>query len=381
MARPARTTAAWPLTWTYALLVVYASLYPFEPWRVQGIAPWAFLTAPWPRYWTTFDLISNVLGYAPLGFLLCWSLQRTRPASAAWLWATLASAGLSLLMESLQMFLPSRVPSNVDALLNLSGAWLGAALAWALGRLGWMDRWSRWRARWFDADSAGALALLALWPPALMFPAAVPFGLGQVYERAEIVLSQWLQGTPWALALPVREAELQPLLVSSERICITAGLMLPVLLVYSVVRPPRQRLILAALAWAVGLGASALSAALTWGPSHAWGWVQGQVLWALALAAVLALLLLRLPGRPALVVALVLLVCQLSLLNTASANVYFAQTLQTWEQGRFIRFHGLIQWIGWLWPFGLLAYLVARLAASPRAGPAARPPTAKPPRI
>ena len=39
-----------------------------------------------------------------------------------------------------------------------------------------------------------------------------------------------------------------------------------------------------------------------------------------------------------------------------------ALTLQNWEQGRFIRFHGLIQWLGWLWPFALLAHLVRRLS-------------------
>jgi len=60
-------------------------------------------------------------------------------------------------------------------------------------------------------------------------------------------------------------------------------------------------------------------------------------------------------------------VWQLALLNNASADVYFAQTLQAWEQGRFIRFHGLIQWLGWLWPYGLLAYLVARLSQPPAA--------------
>jgi hypothetical protein len=59
--------------------------------------------------------------------------------------------------------------------------------------------------------------------------------------------------------------------------------------------------------------------------------------------------------------ALFALVLQLSLLNDASADVYFAMTLQTWEQGRFIRFHGLIQWLGWLWPYALLAYLAEGL--------------------
>jgi hypothetical protein len=45
-------------------------------------------------------------------------------------------------------------------------------------------------------------------------------------------------------------------------------------------------------------------------------------------------------------------------------------TLQTWEQGQFIRFHGLIQWLGWLWPYALLLYLVNRLSSSSLAGDA-----------
>jgi hypothetical protein len=35
--------------------------------------------------------------------------------------------------------------------------------------------------------------------------------------------------------------------------------------------------------------------------------------------------------------------------------------LQTWEQGRFIRFNGLVQWLGWLWPYTVLLYAIARL--------------------
>ena len=36
----------------YVALVVYASLYPFHSWRDQGVSPWDYLWAPWPRYWT-----------------------------------------------------------------------------------------------------------------------------------------------------------------------------------------------------------------------------------------------------------------------------------------------------------------------------------------
>ena len=35
------------------------------------------------------------------------------------------------------------------------------------------------------------------------------------------------------------------------------------------------------------------------------------------------------------------------------------RTLQDWEQGRFIRFHGLAQWVGWLWPYAVLLYVLS----------------------
>ena len=72
----------------------------------------------------------------------------------------------------------------------------------------------------------------------------------------------------------------------------------------------------------------------------------------------------RLGGHAARVDAGVLLalVVQLFVLNSAPANPYFAQTLQTWEQGRFIRFHGVVQWLGWLWPFVAVAYVMGRIS-------------------
>ncbi|HOL37251.1 MAG TPA: teicoplanin resistance protein VanZ, partial [Rubrivivax sp.] len=40
---------------------------------------------------------------------------------------------------------------------------------------------------------------------------------------------------------------------------------------------------------------------------------------------------------------------------------YYAQSLQAWEQGRFVRFHGLAQWVGWLWPYAAIAWFLAQL--------------------
>ena len=50
------------------------------------------------------------------------------------------------------------------------------------------------------------------------------------------------------------------------------------------------------------------------------------------------------------------------MLNQAPASAYFTDTLQAWEQGRFIRFHGLVQWLGWLWPYAVLVYVLLRLS-------------------
>ena len=61
------------------------------------------------------------------------------------------------------------------------------------------------------------------------------------------------------------------------------------------------------------------------------------------------------------------LVVHLSLLNQAPASAYFADTLQAWEQGRFIRFHGLAQWLGWLWPYAVLVYVLVRVSRPERA--------------
>ena len=367
---PIHKTSAWPLAQAYAALIVYASLYPFTGWRDQGIAPWAFLPAPWPKYWTGFDVAANLVGYAPFGFLLALSfLRRGRPPAgpsnrSAIAIATLVAFLLSLCMEALQSYLPSRVPSNVDLALNTLGGLIGAAAAGGLELAGAIDRWSRFRLRWFVADARGALVLLALWPVALLFPAAVPLGLGQVFERMEIGLAEWLQDTPFLDWLPVRDIELQPLMPGTELLCVGLGALIPCLLGFSIIPSSGRRAAFAVIAIGVGAVVTALSAALSWGPGHAWAWLSDPVRLGLGLGLAIAAALLAVPRRACAAVLLLTLVVHLSMLNQAPASAYFAQTLQTWEQGRFIHFHGLVQWLGWLWPYAALVYVLVRVSRS-----------------
>jgi hypothetical protein len=77
---------------------------------------------------------------------------------------------------------------------------------------------------------------------------------------------------------------------------------------------------------------------------------------------VVALLLSRTPARLSASLALLALGLSVGLLNQAPESPYFAQTLHAWEQGRFIRFHGFAQWLGWAWPYAAMAVALAHIA-------------------
>ncbi len=357
-----RKTSAWPLALCYIALVVYASLYPFDNWRNPGVQPWEYLTQALPKYWTWFDVLINIAGYAPLGFLGVLTALRTGNGKFAVVLVTFIIFLLAMCLESLQSYLPSRRASNVDLLLNALGGWLGGITAWGLEKLGAIDRWSHFRRTWFVTQARGALVLLALWPIALFFPASVPLGLGQVLERVEAALGEALSGTPFLEWLPMRTVELQPLLPGAELLCVLLGALIPVLLAYSVLRNVVQKTIFLIALLATAIWATVISAGLTYGPEHALAWLTFPVKLGLVGAFVVGVLCLFLSARSCIAVLLLALIVQLFVLNLAPASVYFAQTLQTWEQGRFIRFHGVAQWLGWLWPFVAVAYVMGRIS-------------------
>lgn len=363
---PGRLSLAWPLALLFAALVVYASLYPFSGWRSTGLSPWSFLVEPWPRYWTGFDVAANLLGYVPLGFLLAWAACRSGAGSWAWWGAGLAGTALSLGLEALQSHLPGRVPSNVDTLLNATGAWAGGLLAWAAVRSGGLRAWTRWRAAWTPQDAPLALVLWLLWPWAALYPASVPFGLGQAWFRVETALAGWLGDTPFADWVPATPP-LLPLSPLGESVAVALGLWAPCLLAFALWSGTGRRLVLWLGVLLVALAVGFWTSALTYGPANAAAWLSAPVLAGGALGAVLGLLALPLRTRWCAVWLLLAQAFALGLLNSAPESPYLAESLDVWEQGRFIRFHGLSQWLGWLWPYAAL-WVAARLAA--RAGPA-----------
>jgi VanZ family protein len=365
-------SSAVPLSWLYTGLIVYASLYPFTGWRVPGVGPLAFLLLGWPRWWTSFDLVSNLLGYMPLGFLLFVALVRSgRTAGAAAATAVALGTLLSFAMEFLQNYLPQRVASNVDLGLNALGTAFGVAVGTALHWHGGIARWQKVRDRWFVARSAGGLALLVLWPIGLLFPTAVPFGLGHVLGRIQPLLVELLAGTPaagwtegWGAAAAQAPTASVPVFSAGAELAITVlGLLAPCVVAFTIALPGWRRSLLVLGALLLGAATTTLSTALNFGPTHALAWTTERALQALGVATGAALLLSLVPRRVAAGFGLIALTALVMLVAQAPADAYFAQSLQRWEQGRFIRFHGAAQWVGWLWPYAAMAYLLARLAA------------------
>ena len=348
-----RRTIAAPLALCWLVLILHASLYPFVGWRSQDVPPWAYLYAPWSPYWTAFDVWINLVGYLPLGFLFTLALlRRGHGRRVCWL-GLLAPALLSLLLEGLQSYLPQRVPSRLDLLLNAAGGAIGALLALLCVRLRLVTSWNRFRDDWLSYEPPAGYVVLLLWPLALLYPTPVPYGLGQVWAPALAALAQWLQDTPFAQWLPVQaEAPAPSPLVLA--LAVALSLCAPLLLGYAQLPLLRQRLWLV-LAWGLTAPAvGALSAALTHGPARAWDGFTPPTQVGLALAAALALAGLRLSRRACAVLLLLALGLALGLLNGAPESPYFAASLGAWSGGPFMRIHGLSQWLGWLWPYAAL---------------------------
>ena len=266
--------------------------------------------------------------------------------------ALLAGTALSYGLELLQHLLAQRVPSSLDWLLNTAGALLGALVAALVRWIGLLRWWQGTRERWLESGNGGALALLVLWPVALLFPTPVPLGVGQAGEALRTTLLDLLADVPWADPMADWLASSAPstlaLSPAAEGLAVVLGLLSPCLLAFAAARPGWRRVGLVAGLLAVAVAATSLSTVLNFGPAHALAWRTPATERALGVAAALALVALT---------GLVVLV------HLAPTDPYFADSLQGWEQGQFVRFHGLAQWVGWLWPYAALAWLLARLGS------------------
>jgi len=325
--------------------VAYASLYPLDGWHDHGLSPFAYLSSAWPRYVTAFDVVANLLGYLPYGFLCVLALLPRFGGMLAFAIALASALLLSVMLEAVQSYLPARVAANLDVLCNLAGAAGGAALALAAApRLG-QARLARARADAFLEGGAidAGLVLLGVWLFTQLNPATLLFATGDLRDLV----------APWA-----GRARAPEFFVAIEGFAAAANLVSVALILAALVRPGQPlramflglvgaALLVKVAAFAIVLRAESVFAWLT--PGAQLGLVIGT---ALALGAVVLPRVVRLP------LAAVLIMFATVLINLTPPNPYLANTLKLWQQGHFLNFNGLTRLLSALWSYAALGYLM-----------------------
>lgn len=319
---------------SYALLIIYVSLTPFDFNFQNGIPGWAWLSAPLPRFITLFDVSVNILAYIPLGFLLvfaCYPRWRNFVALGV---ALGFSAFLALSVESLQTWLPTRIPSQMDWWANVLGGLLGALLAIPLGPQ-WLSG-SIIRKRfdqWFGINWA-ACALFLLFPWSQIYPQSSWLGTG-VWGHAIFASVDW--GT-MVINHVAQEAVITALCWLGVGLLLSLGM-----------RPkaPQWKILNTLLLLTVIM--KIVFTALQFGSEFSLLWLTAGAAWGMIFGIILLRWALPLAGMTRFWLAIIFLVSATLAINLLPDNPYFLLTLRHWNQGRLLHFNELMQWVSVVW--------------------------------
>jgi VanZ family protein len=352
------------LVWTAA--IVFLSLYPWGGWRSIPGEAWAFLHEPWPKYWTAYDITVNMLAYIPLGFLLVILLfkpvdRETSMSQMLFLLAGATASGslLSLGLECAQAWLPNRVPSVVDWIMNSAGTLIGAAAALAITQ--WLQYGLLVRPSEITSSSywsrlpPGRLSLglltLGLWIFSQASPQRLLFGNGEFGDLLDIEIP--------TVDL-IDSGFLEAFLVMSQ-MCIIS------VLVWTAISHKLARRL--ALVVALGGALFVKSTSSNWLVSEAeplW-WLTPGAQGGLLLGGIGIALIITLQPPTQSRIAQLLLVLVTLMVNLAPENPFFDTMIVRWDEGRWSSLYALVQTVAYVWPLVAFTYFwLARLAYNQR---------------
>lgn len=329
----------------FALLIAYASLNPFGFNLDTPVQPWAWMSAPMPKYITLFDVGANILGYLPFGFFMIFAVF---PKFTKWsaLWITLgAGMFLSGILESLQIWIPGRISSNVDWWANSLGAMIGGLFAlpirpvWLSG--GYLDQY---RHAWFGKRPSFFILFL-LFPWAQIYPQNAWLAMGDLGLNFTRISMYW--------SLP-NEHVIQEVMMTSLSMLAVASCFF-----YSMkLRSPKIRLFVSLIFWTI-LIKSFISGA-QFGLEQAFNWLTFSAVLGMLIGITLAAMLRNKSSLLQWNVALIALLCMIVMSNILPTHPYQQQILEDMPRGRLTHFIGLLGWLSWIWPalaiYGLIRH-------------------------
>jgi VanZ family protein len=331
----------------YFVVIAYASLQPFSGWWIPPQEIRGFLSAPWPRYITLEDVLVNIGAYVPLGFLLARAFMAHFSSPRAVLIATGLACITSIAMETVQMFMPARIASNVDVLTNSLGGLIGALAAPLFAPTRGLGRHlAAIREKWFlhGLSADVGLVIVCIWLITQLHPTAQLFGTGNL--RGTFELPVWFIHTP-------------QLLVAAE--AAVAGLnMLGVgLVTLALTRETMPRGIAAAMVVAAGLSVKALSSYTLTKAAGPFAWLTPGVVLGILVSAVIIFGLAHVQRRTQCVIALFSLALATAVINVAPENPYQNLPPQLLATGlsHFLSFSGIVRALSELWPFLAVVYV------------------------
>lgn len=330
----------------YALFIVYVSLSPFSGWSEQGLDFVDVLKMPLLLTFTPFDAIINVLAYIPFGLLVGLALRYRFHVVPSLILAVFCGAMLSAGMEYLQMFLPSRISSNLDMLTNVAGTLTGAVLAASISSWTWFRMCLlRWRSGLFHhgKEMDFGLALLALWIFGQINP-SLPM-LGNVFLTEAV-------RQPFAAPLP------EPF-GWWESAAVTLNLLMLGSLLLTLLRAPRRVISSLLVVLSVVALVKFIAAALL---LKSWAlllWINGEAMLGMLLGLALLFALLWLPRAVVIGLGGAVSLCYFVIVNflldgnTPAA----AMSIYHWHYRHLLNFNGLAQSLMMIFPLLLMFHL------------------------
>lgn len=340
----------------YVLLLIDASLYPFVGWRWPVEPVWDFLSAPWPRYLSRWEIPLNVAGYVPLGLLAIARVLGRWAMVPGVLLVVSGGAVLSLMLETAQVFIPGRIASNLDWASNVFGTALGAVMGiWLNHRWGVSQRVRQARARYFVQGYFADLTttVLLVWLFVQISPALSLLGTSE--PRAFLALEDAVSYTPGRYLL-------------MEALLTAMNALILLVLLRMLTRSPQASVLGFASLLSAAVICKAIGGLVFLRVPQAWLWLTPGALLGCVMGVAVFFLWERYVGVAGRALGWIAILGAQVGAALLPENPYLELMRQTVTHGHLSNFAGALWWTAQLWPWGALLCLLALHASARQPG-------------